>query len=1145
MDSIVSKEAITSLIDFIKISKQDPKAEVECKLLSGKIQTKDVADRMMASVLTLAIGAVTEEHRLSITYPDSTRVNIYEAHNIHKLCVTNTFKELPLTVEKKGCYFEGELGKKDVIDVPEGNMRFTMRSECQIKRDWEGNPSDPKGHIRMIHRKSFKTANELFRIDLSMVKTRPAKSRQTIRELLRQPHAYEIEIEFANKKTEIANDIIVKELLHIATVLSQAYYESQFLLKVSDIQKYQQEFKTSGNIFFNPVTLIRRHLNPVNPHNISKGYTVTNKADGDRSGLYVARDRRVLRISNSNQVVWTGVTANDDSHVGDFVDGEYIPDKQLFCIFDIYRFRNRDVRSLPLLKSDEDTLKNPLNSRLGCAKSFVEDIRTQFTMSPSLNPLRVETKLFLAGDGESMEEAIRTMLTTQFEYKTDGLIFTPRLSGVAPSEDRKGKTWNRVYKWKPANQNSIDFLLKISADETFDPILNAKARKGELYVSRSTNDDIIYPRETMNGEYVPRKLPSDLQKVADTNTRIPSVFQPSVPRDPDAYQILVPLNDRNLPVDADGNRIDDNTIVECSFDTTSRRWTIMRTRYDKTYQYRVLREPQYGNDIAVANSIWTSMHVPITEEMITKFMTTTVDDTYEDDMYYRDDLKRCSRVFSDVYEFHNRVKEQLYKQYVKKGDTLLELAVGRGGDLLKWKRTQPSKVVGLDISLANIVSPTQGSAVRYLNDKKNNPHDYIPPVLFIQGDMSVYPLFEQSDKYMPILTGNEKAQTTYLSQFEGLKLFDSVSCQFALHYACESEDMFRNFVKNIETYGKDVFFGTCLDGQSVYSLLMGKKSHLIGSEKQICGEFTKEYLDKDSWVEEFGMPVKVYLESFEKPELEYLVPFERVTQIFEESGFELIESAMFNELYTQQNRLTLTQDQQVFSFLNRTFVFKRSRVKKDPEPESDVVEEELPEKEPVEEKKEEELPEKEEKTVEVTKPKRKLKTGGGDPEIEPLLFFGPTDDEYPEFSIMSNHPIEIDGTKYPTVEHYVQSEKAKLFDKSPEKKLVTEIQTCKTAIGCKRLGDKLPVITEVWDPVKLEVMEKGNRNKFIQHPELRKKLMETGDKIIGFADPRDIDWGIGTGLKTDKAKKPSKWRGKNKLGGVLMTIRKGFMDLED
>jgi ribA/ribD-fused uncharacterized protein len=1122
MEGIVTMSVIENIAEFIKTAKKDPKAEFECKLLAGKIRLKNEADRIINAISTLSIGAVNEENRLTISYPDSTRVTVNGAQNIQKICVSNSFRGIELNVEKKDRYFAG---KNDVLDIPEANLRFTLSSETPLRKDWEGNPSDPKGFVRLLNRKSFKTADELFQIDFSMVKSRPSNSRMTLREVLQQPHTYELEIEFLKRDTQVDAKLVAQELLRIADVLSQAFFQTEFLLKTSDTQKYLQEFKMANNIFYNPVTMLRRHLVVKNPHNISKGYTVTNKADGERSGLYVSRDRQVLKITPKLQIVWTGITANTDEHIGDFVDGEYIPHLNMFCIFDIYRFRNRDVKSLPLMTSDDDIAKSPEKSRLGCAKMFVEDIRTKFSVASSSKPLRIETKLFLSGDGTVMEECIRTLLSTEFEYETDGLIFTPKSSSVAPSEGRKGATWTRVYKWKPSDQNSIDFLIKFTQEDTFDPVLKTKAKKGELYVSRTPGDDIVYPRETMNGEYKPRELPESLQKVANMNIRIPSIFQPSVPRDPDAYQIIVPTNEKGMTVDRDGNRVEDNTIVECAFDTETRRWSIMRTRYDKTYEYRVKRDPQYGNDIATANNIWTSIHVPVTEEMVKNFMTTPPDDTYEDDMYYRDDLKRTTRIFNDVYDFHNRVKDEMYRENIRKGDTLLELAVGRAGDLHKWKRVQPSKVVGVDISLSNIISPAQGAAMRYLSDKKKNPQDILPPILFLQGDMSVYPLFDQEDKYMPILKGTEKAPTEYLAKFEDLNTFDAISCQFAMHYACETEETFRAFAKNLEKYGKGVFFGTCLDGQAVYSLLLGKKTHLFGTDKQIAGEMTKEYMDKDTWTEEFGMPIKVFLESFDKPEIEYLVPFAKVTEILAEHGYELVDSKMFNEIYGQQTNLVLTPEQQTFSFLNRTFSFKKVKKAKTEEKTQEVDVPVVPEEE---------------------KPKkRKLRKIVGGEEPAPILFFGGDPSHGPHYNLsnMSWHPVDIDGEKFATAEHYVQAAKAREFK---DDEVYNKILKSKTPKAAKAAGNNIKgVVTEVWDEKKDGIMEKVLRAKFTQHPEIRKQLQETGDNKLGYADPRDTYYGIGTSMDLDKSKIPSKWRGRNKMGEMLMQLRSEFNSSQD
>jgi ribA/ribD-fused uncharacterized protein len=1116
---IISKEIVGSIGDFVAVAQKDHKAELECKLLSDKIQTKDVADRLMKTIQGLAIGSIVETHNMTFTYPDKIRVNVAESGNIFKLISTGSFRGLPLSVERKEPYYKGT--KRDTIDVPEAAAKFTLRSETQIRKDWEGDPNDPKSHVRIIHRRSYKTSSELFRIDFSMIKTRGVNVKQSLKTMLKQQPKYELEIEFVNHETKIDHALVAEEFIKIVMTILQSYYQTSFVLPVSDIQRYMQEFKMSNTRFYNPVTMMRRHLSSEIPYNISKGYTVTVKADGERSGLYVSRDRKLLKITPNFQVTWTGITALNDSHIGDFVDGEFILDKNLFCIFDVYRFRNRDVRSLPLMKTDEDM---SLNSRLGVTKAFIEDLKTQFTTAYSLIPLRIESKQFLAGDGPSMEEAIRTVLNTEYEFERDGLIFTPRDTGVAPTKDTIGKTWTRVYKWKPADQNSIDFLLTIDDKEGFDPVLNVPAKQGQLYVSRTpTDNNIIYPRETMNGEYKEPSLPESLQKLAELNTRIPSVFQPSTPRSPDAYQITVPLNDKGLTVDKNGDRVESNTIIECAYDIKTQRWTILRTRYDKTYQYRVLHERQFGNDIATADSIWTSMHVPITEEMLSSFMSADPNSSLEDD-YYRDDLARDDRVFKDVYTFHNRVKDELYRKSTEKDKTLLELAMGRGGDLPRWKKAHLAKVVGIDLSLANITTPIQGAAIRYLDNKRKYPHTYLPPSLFLEGDITHFPLFEQEDKYMPILLGTESAPTEYLEQFRGLQEFDLASCQFAIHYACETEDTFRAFVKNVHKYCTDTFFGTCLDGQSVYSLLMGKKTHLFGSDKQLAGEFTKLYEDRETWSEEFGMGIRVFLESFEKPAVEYLVPFGKVVDIFGEYGFSLQESSMFSELYETQKNISLTHEQQTYTFMNRTFIFKRTGKKKEPEPEP----------EPLPGEPEPQLDELVSLPEPTKKEKRKLKKNVEE-ELVPVLFNvgDETGGEFIAFSNDAKQTVEIAGTTYPTVTHYVGAMEALESKNDPVHEKIMKAASAKAAKAYLKKLNK----NEVWEAKKDQVMRDAIRAKFTQHPELRLKLLGTDKRPIGFADARDIYWGIGTSMDTDKAKSASKWRGLNKLGKILEELR--------
>ena len=50
-------------------------------------------------------------------------------------------------------------------------------------------------------------------------------------------------------------------------------------------------------------------------------------------------------------------------------------------------------------------------------------------------------------------------------------------------------------------------------------------------------------------------------------------------------------------------------------------------------------------------------------------------------------------------------------------------------------------------------------------------------------------------------------------------------------------------------------------------------------------------------------------------------------------------------------------------------------------------------------------------------------------------------------------------------------------------------------------------------------------------------LLETGDKILAEANPRNCVWGIGLDIHDPDAFDPSRWRGQNWLGNMLMEVR--------
>ena len=1135
METLIPTSTQKGIEELVSVAVKDKKAELELKVLSGQIQTKDVADRIVKSIASVSESGPIDEHRATFAYSDGLRVSVFGAENILKVCSTSSFRGVPLTVERKRRYFDVPGGKEsnlssDMIDIPDMRLRATLRHEEELRKDFSGSPMDPASHLRILHRKSWITNDKLMRIDMSLVKTK-LKSHKSFADVLKQTPTYELEVEIINK--EATPKQLVQSLLRTVEPLVAAYQQSAFLLTESDFQRYRMELDGMKMRFINPVTMERRHIIANRPNNILNGYTVTNKADGERCFLVVARDRRLLRWTKDGRVAWTGITATKDLHIGDVMDGEYLYDRNLYCIFDAYVFRGKNIMRLPLMTTDDDITKNPTKSRLGCAHLFVEDLKVNFVTLSSRSPMRVETKMFLAGNGPSMEQAIKTLLDTKFEYPTDGLIFTPRASPVAPMTERRGDTWLSVYKWKPASQNSIDFLVSFKMGESYDPVLSQRVVRGNLFVSRTPGSDIIYPCETLTGEYKSPEIPADLRVLSEARDRAPSPFQPTAPKAPDAYQILIPLNPKGLPVDLEGNRVEDNTIIECARNVEHGRWQIMRTRYDKTYQYRVLGQSQFGNDIAVAENIWTNIHNPVTEEMIRMIHSSPADDTFEDALYYRDSLEARDRTMKDVMDFHNKIKEGLYQSSIRQGDTLLELAVGRANDLHKWRKTKPSKIVGIDLSRGNLEGARQGACVRYL---KENAKQKLPPALFIEGDMT-QPLLEQDNRYIKMLDKQEPAPTEYLQKFVGLTEFDAISCQFAIHYACESEESFRVFVGNLTRHGKGLFFGTCMDGQAVYSQLLGKEGYIYRAPNGgVFGEMTKEYADGDAWTEDFGKTIVVKLESFERPTKEFLVPFGKVTDILKENGFELVNTALFSDHYASQTDYVLTGDLQAFCFLHRSFVFKRVEIPKAKEEEK-AQEVEIP---TVEEEKptvEEEKP-----TVEEEKPKKKrtikAKIKAEEAPKQEIVFFFTGNVALNENRFLSNMfeaPIQVEGTTFPTVEHYFQWSKARQFGDATAQGKILKSASPKSA---KAYGKRVtPFDPAVWAEMAEKVMRTAVKAKFMQHPDLLKKLRDTDGKLLAEADPRGKYWGIGTSADTSKASDPAKWPGKNVMGNILMELR--------
>jgi ribA/ribD-fused uncharacterized protein len=95
----------------------------------------------------------------------------------------------------------------------------------------------------------------------------------------------------------------------------------------------------------------------------------------------------------------------------------------------------------------------------------------------------------------------------------------------------------------------------------------------------------------------------------------------------------------------------------------------------------------------------------------------------------------------------------------------------------------------------------------------------------------------------------------------------------------------------------------------------------------------------------------------------------------------------------------------------------------------------------------------------------------------------------------------------------------------------------------RNLGRKIPNFSdEVWKENRFAIVVEGSYLKFSQNEELRQKLLETGDRELVEASPRDRIWGVGFGAKNAGASR-HKW-GLNLLGKALMEARERLVNEE-
>lgn len=131
--------------------------------------------------------------------------------------------------------------------------------------------------------------------------------------------------------------------------------------------------------------------------------------------------------------------------------------------------------------------------------------------------------------------------------------------------------------------------------------------------------------------------------------------------------------------------------------------------------------------------------------------------------------------------------------------------------------------------------------------------------------------------------------------------------------------------------------------------------------------------------------------------------------------------------------------------------------------------------------------------------------------------------------------IKYKGHLFATTEQAFMWEKAIFFN---DHEIAGRILKEENPAKAKKLGREVKNFDDSkWSKVCYEIMYKINYEKYFQNTRLKNILLNTDDKMIIEANPRDTRWAIGLSAEDDRVLDESQWQGENLLGKVLMQIR--------
>ena len=372
-----------------------------------------------------------------------------------------------------------------------------------------------------------------------------------------------------------------------------------------------------------PFTLELDNFGKDNPRSIEVGYSVTDKADGVRHLMYISGSGGIYYIDNRFNIrkCDTGSYKAPKELYQTVIDGEWVEQRSdgtplnKFYAFDVYFNGGKSVEDLPLSgKSGRYNIMKGVFEKL--EKGMKKKVHEHFWYK----------KFYFTDDKNDIFALSKECYEKEHEYNIDGLIFTPMhlpvgVDAVSETKYKLDKTskqfmwnatsgsWRRALKWKPLEEQSIDFFVEFDTRDGKPVVLSQNVEiDGVEHTVRYKRLKLSVGANKMDKDLMNRMNPcmEVLGAVVSTKTgnyTVPMRFKPPFNSYDGIDTANIPITNKGKFVTVEGVKsgnilgsftdtrsinIRNKSVVEFVYDSKAPdgfKWKVLRVREDKTEEY--------------------------------------------------------------------------------------------------------------------------------------------------------------------------------------------------------------------------------------------------------------------------------------------------------------------------------------------------------------------------------------------------------------------------------------------------------------------------------------------------------------------------------------------------------------------------------